>query len=183
MVRLLFYLELYADKCYNKFVLDWGVYALDKICFFHYNNAIDAMNKGSVVAINSVWLFIKNLLVAAYGEKYSDEASVNVDLINMNISDRKLRSALHEIRTERNNYEHENLITCTLETIERWRSTLQDCIKYVNSTTTTGYKFKLKDIDTINARPIDEVIGKDDKIILDNQNQEIQYFIKKEEQV
>lgn len=146
------------------------------------------MNKGSVIAINSVWLFIKSLLIAAYGEKYSDDTSMNVDLINRNIFDIKLRNALHEIRMERNSYEHENLTTCTSESIERWNSTLQECIKYVNSTTVTGYKFKLKQIDTIRTLPVEdntinalsvkEVIVSDDKHILNDSNVETQSFIK-----
>lgn len=149
----------------------------NNICFFHYNNAIDAMNKGSVVAVNSVWLFIKNLIIAAYGGNYIDESNANVDLINENIHDIKLRNMIHEIRKERNNYEHNNMITCSNETIERWNSTVNYLIKYVNETTVTGYKFKLKQIDTIGTPPISKIINKDNELIEKNsQNNSITYI-------
>jgi len=138
---------------------------MDKICFFHYNNAIDAMNRGSITAINSVWLFIKNLIVAAYGEEYGDKTTMNVDLINATIFDTDLRNMLHEIRMERNSYEHKNMTSCSMEDIERWQSAIQLLIKYVNSTSETGYQFKLKQIDTISTLAVDEVIQFDDKII------------------
>ena len=151
---------------------------MDRACFFHYNNAIDAMDKGSVVAINSIWLFIKSLINAAYGETYSEDSNVNVDLINENICDKKLCDRLHEIRKERNSYEHETVTTCTQEQIKRWHETLQLLIKHVNSTSKTGYQFKLKRSDAISTKTTNEIIRTDDSSIKNDTSQENQQYIK-----
>ena len=65
------------------------------------------MDKESIVAIHSIWLFIKSLINAAYGEKYAEDSNMNVALIDENIRDVKLCHQLHEIRKERNCYEHD----------------------------------------------------------------------------
>lgn len=124
----------------------------DRHCFFYYNNAIDGMNKASIIAINSIWLFVKEFINAAYDKQYEEKSYENVDIINDNIHHIALRDMLHMVRITRNNYEHNRLIECSLEEIESWRSTLRLLIKHVNTTTKTGYQFKLKEADIIQTK-------------------------------
>ena len=67
-------------------------------------------------AYRQEWSFVKNLICKAYNIDEVTNANNNVDndnfnatLINNNIKDEKVKELAHEIRKNRNTYEHGNI--------------------------------------------------------------------------
>lgn len=106
----------------------------------HFRNAENAADDCDSVVYVHAWLFIKNLIVAAYDVKENDEIS-NTEIIDNYISDPNLIPKLHEVRKSRNIYEHGNILSLNPHNVTFVIDVLNDLIDYVNCTNKIGFGF------------------------------------------
>lgn len=99
-------------------------------------------------AYRQEWSFVKNLICKAYNIDEVTNANNNVDndnfnatLINNNIKDEKVKELAHEIRKNRNTYEHGNIDSLNAPNIVDVSNELDEIINYINNNNSNNFQF------------------------------------------
>ena len=117
----------------------------------HFRNVEDAAQRSDTVVYVHAWLFIKSLISVAYGINLNSEIT-NRQIIDYYIYDTELSPKLHNIRINRNIYEHGDVLSLSPNDSRSVLDTINELIDFVNYINKRGFHYS-------HSAPVSEVEG------------------------
>jgi superfamily II DNA/RNA helicase len=117
----------------------------------HFRNVEDAAQRSDTVVYVHAWLFIKSLISAAFDIDINSEIT-NPQIIDNYIYDTDLSPKLHNIRINRNIYEHGDTLSLSPNDSRSVLETINELIDFVNYMNKRGFHFS-------HSAPISKVEG------------------------